>query len=99
MFRRYGRNTSSQGEKQTRKYREAGRQNARQYNFTKLVHVCLSLQMAKVFEKVLKADVLDGADLLKGKLSTDPRGRGRFKLGKMGGGVQWSLSVQQHIYI
>lgn len=85
MFERNGRNTSSQGEKQTRKSREAGRQNARRYNFTKLVHVCLSLQMAKVFEKVLKADVLGGVGLLNGKLSTDPRGR--YKLGKLGGGL------------
>lgn len=93
MFGRYGRNTNSQREKQTRKSREAGRQNARQYTFTKLVHVCLSLQMAKVFEKVLRADVLGGAGLLKGQLSTDPRGR--FKLGKLGGGGRGVSGVYQ----
>lgn len=75
MFGRNGRNIGSEGGKQTRRSREAGRQNSRQCNFTKLVHVCLSLQMAKVFEKVLRADVLGGAGLLNSKLSTDPKGK------------------------
>lgn len=44
----------------------------------------LSLQMAKVFEKVLRADVLGGTGLVNRKLSTDPRGR--FKFGKPGEG-------------
>lgn len=44
--------------------------------------------MAKVFEKVLRADVLGGAGLLNGQLSTDPRGR--FKTWKTGGRIQYS---------
>lgn len=55
--------------------------------------------MAKVFEKVLRADVLGGAELLKGKLSTDPRGR--FKLGKLRGGgcsVEF-ISAAAHLHL
>ena len=66
MFGRNVKNIGSQGDKQTKRSREAGRQNARCYNFTKLVHVCLSLQMAKAFKKVLRADVLGGADSVRG---------------------------------
>lgn len=54
--------------------------------------------MAKVFEKVLRADVLGGAELLKGKLSTDPRGR--FKLGKLrGGGSVEFISAAAHLHL
>lgn len=73
MFGRNGRNIGCQRDKQTRRHREAGRQNARQYNFTKLDHVCSSLQMAKGFGKVLRADALGGAGSLNGKLSTEPK--------------------------
>lgn len=74
MFGRNGGNIGSQRNKQARRPREAGRQNARQYNFTKLVHACLSLQKAKGFGKVLRADALGGAGF-KGKLSTDHKGK------------------------
>lgn len=42
--------------------REAGRQNAGEYNFAKVSPMCFSLQMVKVFGRVLRTDALVRAE-------------------------------------